>query len=159
MFLALDNAFLVRGDTKSLEYRYGIEESGHGWVEIGNYVYDPSLMLKFDKDIYYSLYGCSNISKIDKHTYLSYHKEFVDSHVSHNFDEFKPNGNRRLELGVLIIQLRALSKMLGDEQFINDLNDYLSYVEYSEKQILDEKQDVIKRILTNKDAMDVISAN
>jgi len=159
MFLALDDALLVRGNNKDLEYNYGKGHEGHGWIEVGDFVYDPSLMLKFDKDTYYSLYGCSNVTKTNKQTYLLHHKEFVDSHVSHDFDEFRPNGKRRLELGVLIIQLRALSQMLGDEQFSKDLNDYLSYIEYDEKQIHDERESAIQRILTNKSSMSVISGN
>ena len=157
MFLALDDALLVRGNNKDLEYNYGKGHEGHGWVEIGDFVYDPSLMLKFDKDTYYSLYGCSNISKTDKNTYLSEHKEFVDFHVSHDFDEFRPGGKRRLDLGILIIQIKALSQMLGDEQFTKDFNDYLAFIEYDEKQINEERQNVIQRILTDESAMSVIS--
>ena len=54
-------------------------------------------------------------------------EEIYDVKGYHDFDEFKPNGKRRLELGVLIIQLRALSEMLGDEQFSKDLNDLDQY--------------------------------
>jgi len=150
MFLALDNAILVRGKNKDLEYNYCKGNEGHGWIEIGDFVYDPSLMLKFDKATYYSLYECSNVKKIDKQTYLQEHKEFVDSHISHDLDEFKPNGKRRLELGVLIFQIKELSKILGDEQFTKDINDYLSLIEYDEKQINMEREEAIKRILTNE---------
>lgn len=159
MFLALDDAILVRGDNKDLEYNYGKGHEGHGWVEVGNYVYDPSLMVKFDKDTYYALYGCSNVSKIDKKTYLVQHKEFVDKHVSHDFDEFRPGGKRRLDLGILIIQIRALSQILDDEQFTKDFNDYLTLIEYDEKQISEEREKTIQRILTDKSAMTVISGN
>ena len=159
MFLALDDAILVRGNNKDLEYNYGKGHEGHGWVEVGNYVYDPSLMVKFDKDTYYALYGCSNVSKIDKKTYLEQHKEFVDKHVSHDFDEFRPGGKRRLDLGILIIQIRALSQILDDEQFTKDFNDYLTLIEYDEKQISEEREKTIQRILTDKSAMTVISGN
>ena len=159
MFLALDDALLVRGYNKDLEYNYGKGHEGHGWIEIGDLVYDPSLMLIFDKDTYYSIYGCSNVSKTDKKTYLSKHKEFVDFHVSHNFDEFRPGGKRRLDLGILIIQLKALSEMLGNEQFTKDFNDYLSFIEYDEKQISEERQKVIQRMLADESAMSVISGN
>ena len=47
MFLSLDDALLVRGNNKDLEYNYGKGHEGHGWIERGNYVYDPSLMIKF----------------------------------------------------------------------------------------------------------------
>ena len=107
MFLALDDAYLVRGDDKVLEYKYGKGHEGHGWVEVGDVVYDPSLMLKFDKDTYYNLYGITNTKKYDKKTYLEQHSDFVEQHVSHDINDFRPGGKRRLELGVLIIQLRC----------------------------------------------------
>jgi len=159
MFLALNDALLVRGDNKDLEYNYGKGHGGHGWVEIGDYVYDPSLMLKFDKDTYYSIYGCSNVKKIDKQNYLLQHQDFVDEHVSTDYAEFKPNGKRRLELGVLIFQIRVLSEMLGDEQFTKDFNDYLTLIEYDENQIREEREKTIQKILTDKSAMAVISGN
>lgn len=148
MFLALDDALLVRGKTKSLEYRFGLEEAGHGWVEIGNYVYDPSLMLKFDKGIYYSLYGCSDISKIDKETYMKENKEFIGFSLTNDLDEFRPNGKNRLDLGLIVYQLKVLSNMLNDSEFTKDLNDYLDLVQYDEEQIYQEQNEIMKRILT-----------
>ena len=150
MFLALDDALLVRGNNKDLEYNYGKGHGGHGWIEIGEYVYDPSLMLKFDKDVYYALYGCDNVTKMDKQSYLLQHKEFFDSQVSHDYEDFKPNGKRRLDLGVLIIQLKALSEMIDDDKFSKDLNDYLSYIEYDENQIYEERLAAIKGLSNNK---------
>ena len=148
MFLALDNALLVRGKTKSLEYRFGLEEAGHGWVEIGDFVYDPSLMLKFDKDVYYSLYGCSDVSKIDKETYMKEHKDFMCCSLSYDLDEFRPNGKSRLDLGLIAYQLKVLSDMLNDSEFTKDLNDYLDLVQYDEKQIYQEQNRIMKRIFT-----------
>lgn len=159
MFIALDDAVLVRGDNKELEYKYGKESGGHGWVEIGDYVYDPSLLMKFEKNIYYQLYGCSNVKKIDKKAYLEEHKEFVSMHVTNNLNELRPNGKRRLELGILIIQMKSLSKMLNDEQFTKDLNDYLNLVEYDEKQISEERYKFIQYLLSNEESMSIISGN
>lgn len=159
MFLALDNALLVRGNHKDLKYHYGKGNEGHGWIEVGNFVYDPSIMLKFDKATYYELYGCSNVVKMDKNTYLKQHKEFVDFHVSHDIDEFKPNGKRRLELGMLISQIRIQTQMLGDEQFTKDFNDYLSLIEYDAKQISEERQKVIQKILNNDVYFNIVSGN
>jgi len=159
MFLAIDDALLVRGNNKDLEYNYGKGHEGHGWIEVGEYVYDPSLMLKFNKETYYTLYDCSNVTKIDKQTYLLQHKGFVDSHVSHDFDEFNHNRKRRLEFGLLFFQLKALSELLGDEQFAKDLNNYQSCIEYDEKQIYEDREVAIQRILTNKSAMAIVSGN
>ena len=159
MFLALDDALLVRGDDKVLEYKYGEGHEGHGWVEVGDFVYDPSIMLKFDKDTYYNLYGISNVKKCDKKTYLEQHSDFVSQHVSHDINDFRPGGSRRLELGVLIIQLRCLSSMLGDEEFTNDLNNYLESISYDEKQICDERNKVIEKIMRDEVALSKISGN
>ena len=159
MFLALDDALLVRGKNKDLEYNYGKGHEGHGWIERGNYVYDPSLMLKFDRDTYYELYGSSDISRCDKETYLREHKDFVDQHVSHSLDDFKPGGDRRLELGILIIQLRTLSNLIDDEEFSNELEDYLDAIEYDEGQIQREREIAIQKILSDKKAMARISGN
>lgn len=159
MFLALDDAYLVRGDDKVLEYKYGKGHEGHGWVEVGDVVYDPSLMLKFDKDTYYNLYGITNTKKYDKKTYLEQHSDFVEQHVSHDINDFRPGGKRRLELGVLIIQLRCLSEMLGDCEFTTDLNKYLESISYDEKQICDERNKVIQKILRDEQAMARISGN
>ena len=41
-----------------LEILHGNDHSGHGWIEIGNYVYDPTYLQKFDKNLYYEMF-CS----------------------------------------------------------------------------------------------------
>lgn len=159
MFLALDDALLVRGNNKDLEYNYGKGHGGHGWIERGNYVYDPSLMIKFDKATYYALYGCSNVVKIDKSSYLKEHQDFVDKHVSHNLNDFRPGGARRLELGILIIQLKELSSMLDDEEFSAELNKYLDSIQYDDAQIQREREEAIQKILKDKRMVATISGN
>lgn len=156
MFLALADALLVRGDKKDLEYTYGEGHGGHGWIELGNYVYDPAVMLRFDKDTYYALYECSNVSKDDKDTYYQQHKEFIDEHVTQDFDEFKQNGKRRLELDIIVKQIMVLMKYLDDEQFNKDVSEYLALVEYDEELIEQERKDVIEKILAKNFA--VVSA-
>lgn len=56
MFFCLDNAILVRGDIKSLELQSGPYDAFHGWIELDNYVYDPTALMRFDKDLYYQIY-------------------------------------------------------------------------------------------------------
>jgi hypothetical protein len=159
MFLALNDALLVRGGSKYLEYTYGKGHEGHGWIERGNYVYDPSLMLRFDKDIYYSLYECSNVTKINKNDYLLENKDFVDSHVSTCLEDFLPGGNRRVDLGTLVYQIKVLSELTGDIQFIYDLNSYLDKIKYDDDEINEERNNFMKRVLSDKDKMVRISGN
>lgn len=46
MFFCFNDAILVRADNRDLELKFGLSNAGHGWIEIGDYVYDPSLLLK-----------------------------------------------------------------------------------------------------------------
>ena len=159
MFLALDDAILCRGNNKDLEYNYGKGHGGHGWIEIGDYVYDPSIMLKFDKETYYKLYGTTDLTRTDKDTYLREHKDFVDNVVSTDFDEYRPGGKRRLDLGILVIQVQAIARMIDDQEFKKDLADYLVDIEYDENQIQEERNKVIQELLHTEGAIDVISGN
>lgn len=159
MFLALDNAVLCRGNNKDLEYNYGKGHGGHGWVEVGDYVYDPSIMAKFEKDVYYKLYGTTDIMRVDKETYLREHSDFVDSVVCTDLNEFRPGGKRRLDLGILVIQIRAIASMVDDEEFKKDLAEYLETIEYDAAQIQKERDAVIQEMLQTQGALDVISGN
>ena len=159
MFLALDDAVLVRGNSILLEYCYGKGNGGHGWVEVGDFVYDPSAMLKFDKKTYYSLYGFSDVRKVDKKTYLAENKNYLDASLSHDFDELKPGGKKRFDLLPMVIQIRALCQLIGDEQFTKDFDDYLSFIGYDHEQIREEQQRDMQRLLKDKSAMSIISGN
>lgn len=158
MFLALDDAILVRGNNKDLEYNYGKGHGGHGWVEVGDYVYDPSIMAKFEKDVYYKLYGTTDVTKVDKETYLSEHQEFVDMVVSTDYDDFRPGGKRRLELGVLVTQIQTIASMIDDKEFKKDLASYLDLIEYDADEIQRERDKVINELLRSEGALEVVSA-
>ncbi len=151
MFLALDDALLVRGDNLDLIYNFGSSCGGHGWIEIGDYVYDPSLMLKYDKDTYYKIYGCSNVFKIDKETYMREHKDFYDAHVTTDFDEFRPGGKRRLELGILVRQHREIASLSGNKEFQREILEYLDSIQYDPLQIKQERDRIIDEILSSED--------
>ena len=52
-----------------------------------------------------------------------------------------------------------MSQLICDKKFTKDLNDYLDYIQYDEKQIKEERQKVIKKILENEEAMSIICGN
>lgn len=145
MFLALDDAILVRGDIKSLEYLYGKDDAGHGWIELGNFVYDSTVMLKFDKNIYYALYKCSNVEKINKEDYLKARRDFVKQSVSYDIKDFLPNGEKRMQLASIIEQLKNNTELMNDEHFIIDLENYLALTNYDEQEIKEEQSQFLSR--------------
>lgn len=159
MFLALDDAVLVRGNNKDLEYNYGRGHGGHGWIEVGDYVYDPSIMLRFEKDVYYKLYECTDVVKIDKETYVRENKDFVDLVACTDYDEFRPGGKRRLELGILVLQIRAIAELAKDDEFSKALAEYLDCIQYDEKQIQEERNRAIEEILRGEGDLGIVSGS
>ena len=96
MFFCFDDAILVRGDDKDLDLKYGKDDAGHGWIEMDNYVYDPLLMMRFDKDLYYEIYRPTNVSKYTKDEYCSIKKcqEHCNDIKNTTIDDFKPFGKK-----------------------------------------------------------------
>lgn len=148
MFLSLDDALLVSGSKHKIKDLYGKSGNGYDWVEVGNYVYDPFLMLKFEKETYYLIYECENISRVDKKTYLLQYKDFADKYVTNDYDEFKPNGKRRLDLITLIFQIKISTQSYSDKEFIKELKKYLSLVEYNMDQANERKK--FQKVLVDK---------
>lgn len=145
MFYGLDDALLVRGDTKLHEFLHGKDAAGHGWVERGDYVYDPSSLKRFDKDFYYRMLSPSNVERTDKQTYLEENQAFYDNVTSTSKDDFRPGGKKRLDLGSLIIALEHTAAQPGLEDFQKDLNEYLEEIDYDPKQICAERNKAIEK--------------
>lgn len=149
MFFCFDNAILVRGDNKDLELKYGKKNAGHGWIEIDNYVYDASLLLRFDKDLYYEIYKPTNLKKCSIKQYCKSKecKDLYEEVKSTTIDDFKPNGKRRLELPIIIPVISSIASLSNDEQFKLDLNTYLEEISYDEKGIYNEIETKMQKVL------------
>lgn len=151
MFLCFDEALLVRGNDKSLELRYGKERDGHGWIELGDYVYDPSLLLRFKKDVYYRIYCPTNVHKYNKDDYVSQNKDFYEEIKSTTLQDFKPNGRKRTDLCVMIPLLEALANNSNDPDFKRDVCYYLASIQYEEQQVLEEMNIAFQKCLKEED--------
>ena len=140
MFFCFDDAKLVRADIKYLELRYGKDHAGHGWIERGNYVYDPSMLARVDKDLYYKMYMPSNIKKFTKEDYCAIegNKKLYEDIVETTIDDFKPYGKKRTDLATTIPLLLSIAKMSENKDFEAELGEWLSTIEYDEKEVLDE---------------------
>lgn len=149
MFFCFKNALLVRANNKDLELRYGKEDSMHGWIEIDNYVYDPSLLLRFDKDLYYKIYTPTDVSKYTIDEYCNiYHNRMLYEDISNTtINDLLPNGNKRIELFNNIPLIKEIANMSNNEDFINGLNDWLSTINYDEKEIKGEINEKIAKYI------------
>lgn len=152
MFFCFDDALLVRADIKDLELRYGKEKAGHGWIEIGDYVYDPSSRLRFKKDLYYDIYKPYNVSKVNKEEYCSIDgnlKAYYDI-INTKLEDFMPYGKKRLELSIIIPLIQDMTKYSTNEEFIKDVNDYIESIQYDILEINNELNELMDKTEFNK---------
>ena len=148
MFFCFDDAVLVRGDNKDLEFNYGKDQAGHGWIEIGDYVYDASTKLKVQKDLYYEMYKPTNVVKITKEEYCSDPdcKELYESVRSTTLDDYRNSGLKRFELLMIIPYAKEIAYSSNNQEFINELNQFLSDINYNEEEISKDLQDTALKI-------------
>ena len=147
MFFCFDDAILVRGDNKDLELRYGKDDAGHGWIEMDNYVYDPSLMMRFDKDLYYEIYKPTKVSKCTKEEYCStseYQKLYNDIKNT-TIDDFKPYGKKRIELSMSMPLIMGIAQNTGNQEFIDELNDFITLIQYDEEEVYNELNEAMQK--------------
>ena len=138
MFFCFDDALLVRANNKDLELRFGKENAGHGWIEIGNYVYDPSLLMRFEKDLYYKIYSPTNIFKATKEDYIKVNGSYYDDVKNTSIEDFKLGGKKRTDLCVSIPLVRGIAEHSSDENLKKELDAYLTSIQYDEKQVYEE---------------------
>ena len=138
MFFCFDDALLVRGDVKDLELRFGKENAGHGWIEIGNYVYCPSHLKRFDKELYYKIYNPTNVYKITKEDYIKHNGNYYNEVRDTKIEDFQVGGSRRVDLCVTIPLIKGIADSSDNEEFKRELDKYLTLIQYDEKQIYDE---------------------
>lgn len=150
MFFCFDDALLVRGDNKELELRFGKEHAGHGWIEIGDYVYDPTTLMRYEKDYYYQLYKLNNVQKISKEEYNEINDNYYDEVRSVSIFDFSPNGSKRMDLLVSVPLIKEISEMSGNKQFQNEVASYLEKIEYDSQQIYEESEKEIFKLIKKK---------
>lgn len=146
MFFCFDDALLVRGDVKDLELNYGKARAGHGWIEIGDYVYDPSKLLKFDKELYYKIYSPTNVHKISKDEYNKNTNNYYDEIRNTKLEDFQIDGSKRTDLAVTIPIIKAITEVSDDIEFKKDLEEYLKLIQYDEKQIEEKLKSYVKNL-------------
>lgn len=152
MFFAIDNSLLVRGNSRYIKILSGKGTGKHGWIERDNYVYDPTYTERFDKDLYYKIFGLTDISKYTKEEYCSIdrNRELYEEIKSATIEDYKPSGKRRMELGMSIPLIKGIAQMSNDKDFISDLDSFLEEINYDEEQIYNEVNRAFQKMINDK---------
>ena len=148
MFFALKEATLVRASVRPLELKFGPDGSGHGWIEMDGYVYDPTTLCRYTKDIYYKINKPKDITKCTVEEYCSDpdKKEFYEKNTSTTIDDLKPYGKDRLDLTALIPLVQAIIGYKGNEQFKKEFDEYLESIEYDFDEITQEMDEKLREL-------------
>lgn len=140
IFFCLEDAFLVCGDVKNLEYLYGKENAIHFWVEKGDFVYEPTARKRYDKKLFYEVFQPTNIKKCTLEEWYSNeeNKKYYERIVGTTLEDMQPNGRERVNLITIIPLFQEMAKTSNNQDFINELNAYLNSIQYDEIEIFNE---------------------
>lgn len=148
MFIANKDALLVGGISADLEAIHGEGSGIHFWLELGDYVYDPSTVKKYEKEIYYQIHQPRDVRKqswadVDKDK-LDYYNSIRETKI----EDYMPGGSERYKLLSTIPLLMGIAK--GNEDFMNDLNAYLKKIQYDENEIYEEFKEIEGKYLAKR---------
>ena len=78
MFLCNHDSVWVYGNNQNLAIKHGKQNSTHAWVEVGNFVYDPTTIQRYPKKLYYNMLKINHVKKL---TYGNYQQNGVDENL------------------------------------------------------------------------------
>ena len=144
MFLAQPSSILVRGNIKTLEYKYGNEKSRHGWIEIDDYVYDQTSLYKYKKDLYYKIYEPTDITKITTEDYIKENKEEYHK-TKKALEDYLPDGDNRIDLYYLITILEEIVLLTNEE-----IENYFKLIKYNKETFEEEIEKIFQKKMDSK---------
>lgn len=135
--MGFDDARWVCGDVKNLELLYGGKIAWHYWVEHDGWVYDPTSLRRFKKELYYKMYMPKNIKSWGKEKYSN--SKIYQDIVKNKIEDLMPGGKERYQLCETIPFIQEIAEtkaqISGDDSFLRELNEYLKEIEYDYEQI------------------------
>ena len=143
--LALDNAVVADGKIKSLESKTEKDRSGHGWVEKDGWVYDPTTLYKYKKELYYKIHRPYDLEYYyyDEYSEYPFYKYLKETKL----EDLKPNGKKRLFLISTIPVIQEIVRLSNNQEVIEELNEYLADIEYDYLEVQNELNEAMNLFL------------
>ena len=146
MFLCFENATLVYACSNYRNSVYRSNNNAHNWIEIGEYVYDPDTLCRYDKELYYEIYEPYDIKKFSLEEFCKDNKQSIDEIVTTHKEDYKSGGKyvHLLPKYVEAVKEIAVESKIGS--FIGELDKYLIDIGYSYDYTYDEiEQDLVRK--------------
>ena len=88
--------------------------------------------------LYYKIYRSTNVYKFTKEDYIKFNGSYYDEVKNTKLEDFQIGGSKRMDLCVNIPLVRGIAEYSNDENFKRELNEYLTLIQYDEKEVYDE---------------------
>lgn len=136
--MGFDDCLLVCGDRKDMELAYGKEAAWHYWVEKDGWVYDPTMLLKIEKNLYYKAFGVTVNTMQTKEELMQ--DENYRKAAAGEFDKF-------ILLSAIPL-VEGIARLKEDMNFIKEVEEYKQRIGYNYAELSDSLNDELySRIL------------
>lgn len=138
---AFKNPILVIADVKDLELEYGKEGAWHAFIESDGYVYDPTMLLKIKKSLYYMIRRPSNIQVMTKEKLDA--MPFIQGIKNTSIDDLRNSLEQRANLLTIVPIIQGIIEHSDNDSFKKEYNSFLEDINYDYDTILKEVDNAI----------------
>ena len=104
-----------------------------------DYVYDPTSLYKYKKDLYYKIYEPTSITKITTEDYIKEKKEEYYK-TKKALEDYLPDGDNRIDLYSLIPILEEIVLLTNEE-----IENYFKLIKYNKDTFEEEIEKIFQK--------------
>ncbi len=134
MLMCHPNATRAIGNVKTLEYSAKGDKNlaGHSWLEIGDYVYDPTTLMRYEKELYYQIHKPYDVIYETQEEFLASNKTnaMMKTVVTSSIDEYMPGGEKRWELEMSLPILKTAALNHSDPSLMEEVDSFIETTGY-----------------------------
>ena len=145
MFLCFEDAKLVYACSNYRNSVYRTSNNAHNWIEIGDSVYEPDTLCRYDKELYYEIYEPYDIKAYDLEEYCKDNNQSIDEIVTTHIEDYKSGGKYAYLLPKYVESVKELAVESKRYSFIRELDDYLTDIDYSYDSEYDEIEELERK--------------
>ena len=109
-----------------------------------DYVYDPTSLYKYKKDLYYKIYELTSITKITTEDYIKEKKEEYYK-TKKALEDYLPDGDNRIDLYSLIPILEEIVLLTNEETFNEEIENYFKLIKYNKETFEEEIEKIFQK--------------
>ncbi|MDO4282805.1 MAG: hypothetical protein Q4D02_04135 [Clostridia bacterium] len=137
---------LIQADMKDLELKYGKDSAWHYFIESNGYVYDPTMLLKIDKRLYYLMRKPKNMqSWSDKELKAI---PLIENIKKTSINDLRTSLEQRANLLCVVPLIQEIVNDSNNDSFQKEYHDFLVDIQYDFESISKEVDNAIYELLS-----------